>query len=74
MDRRRTRPHRHLEPLKHATLVIRDLCGSALWSAHTPRAGWTHELLQQEADRRRPFNGNGANAYLSSHRIGSTEA
>ena len=43
-----------LEPLKHATLVIRDLRGSALWSAHPPRAGWTHELLQQEADRRRP--------------------
>lgn len=59
-----------LTPLRFATLVIRDLQGATLNTVNAPENGWTHETL---CSIQPSGTGEGAEAFLNEHWIGSTE-
>ena len=64
-----------LGPLKDLTLVITDLADSPAYVAAAPPGGWTHELLDAKARELQDFTApNGANAFLGTEYVGSTEA
>ena len=63
-----------LIPLKDATLAIATLDGASLCRSDPPEDGWTHDRLQASAEGLAVLTSGGANAYLGSALVGSTEA
>lgn len=62
-----------LSPVKHETLVIRSLEGRLIEQVAPPAAGWSHADLERQADRLAHKTRMGADAYLGSSWVGSTE-
>ena len=58
--------------LRHQELWITDLDGNTMYVFPAPASGWTHDALVAKTADLHIF-GDGANAYLESAWIGSTE-
>ena len=63
-----------LTPLKDFALVLTAIDGAALYMASPPDHGWTHNRLQAKARSLSVLTSGGANAWLGSTMVGSTEA
>ena len=63
-----------LSPVKHETLIIKTLDGELIREIDPPAAGgWTHEALCNQAELLDSETELGAEAYLGSCWVGSTE-
>ena len=62
-----------LTPLRHQPLRITTLDGTHITTLQAPAAGWTHKLLEHHARRLTHDTRDGADAWLASRWIGSTE-
>ena len=62
-----------LAPLKDATLVVTAIGGYSLYMSTAPDGGWTHERLQEKARALSILTADGANAWLGTELVGSTE-
>ena len=70
---RRPAEHDILTPLRHVPLRITTLEGTHITTLQPPATGWTHELLDQHAHRLTHDTRDGADAWLGSRWVGSTE-
>ena len=57
----------------HHPLSVTRLDGALIATVEPPAGGWTHELLEQEAERLREDTRAGADAWLGTTWVGSTE-
>ena len=62
-----------LAPLKDATLVVTAIGGDSLYMSTAPADGWTRERLQEKARGLAILTADGANAWLGTELVGSTE-
>jgi len=54
-------------------LVIRSLAGAQIMSIPAPAQGWTHDILMSVSEKHDDAFRDGADAYLASVWVGSTE-
>ncbi len=71
-DRRAGEPD-ILAPLKDAALVVTTIEGDSLYMSTAPAGGWTHERLEEKARGLSILTADGANAWLATELVGSTE-
>lgn len=62
-----------LSPVMHAPFEIRSLAGEVLKTVAAPSLGWTHTQLVAVAAENEPIIRDGADGYLGSEWVGSTE-
>ena len=62
-----------LAPVAGEPLEVRCLVGEILFSAPAPAGGWTNEKLLQVGESIAHLTGDGADAYIASVWVGSTE-
>ena len=62
-----------LTPVKHEPLQVRTLDGDSVLSLDPPGEGWTHRRLCETVREHEALTRDGADAYLGSEWIGSTE-
>ena len=62
-----------LPGVAHHPLSVTRLDGALIATIEPPAGGWTHELLEQEAERLREDTRVGADAWLGTTWVGSTE-
>ena len=62
-----------LSPSRHNPLIVVSLEGELIKQVPAPARGWTHTALVQQAERLTSATKSGANAYLGTSWVGSTE-
>jgi hypothetical protein len=62
-----------LSTVMHAVFEIRSLDGEVLKAVNAPSTGWTHELLVAIAVEHAAITRCGADGYLGTQWVGSTE-
>lgn len=62
-----------LATVKHQAFEIRSLAGNVLATATAPVSGWTHEQLVAVAMQHEVITRDGADGYLGTQWVGSTE-
>ena len=62
-----------LPGVAHEPLSVTSLDGSLITTTQPPPGGWTHDRLQEEAQRLADATRDGADAWLGTTWVGSTE-
>ncbi|EMA4492025.1 MULTISPECIES: hypothetical protein [Pseudomonadaceae] len=62
-----------LATVKHQAFEIRSLAGNVLATVTAPVSGWTHEQLLDVAVQHEAITRDGADGYLGTQWVGSTE-